>query len=96
MIGNYTILDIDPKNSLSLDVVVKDEQLNEFRSYWLPEDLGELAFTPMQEKGLEIAPVVPMFRDDHHVDVVELEIEFLNESECCFKQKVIGSRCSPY
>lgn len=96
LIGNYTILDIDPKNSLSLDVVVKDEQLNEFRSYWLPEDLGELAFTPMQEKGLEIAPVVPMFRDDHHVDVVELEIEFLNESECCFKQKVIGSRCSPY
>lgn len=96
-IGNYTIEDIDIKNSLSLDVVVKDKQLNEFRSYWLPVDIEELTPQLVQlQNGWLAAPIEPIFRDDHHIDMVELEIEFVNETECCFKQKVVGSRCSPY
>lgn len=97
LVGNYTILDIDIKNSLSLDVVAEGKQLNEFISYWLPENIEDLdpLFVPMSNKMLA-APVEPIFRDDHHIDAVELEIEFINEVECCFKQKSIGSRCSPY
>lgn len=97
LIGNYTIIDIDVKNSLSLDVVAEGKQLNEFRSYWLPENIEDLEplFVPMKN-NMKAAPIEPIFRDDHHVDVVELEIEFINEVECCFKQKSIGSRCSPY
>ena len=97
LIGNYTIKDIDPKNSLSLDIVAEGIQLNEFSSYWLPENMDDLEalYVPMKNKMLA-APIEPIFRDDHHIDAVELEVEFVNEVECCFKQKSIGSRCSPY
>lgn len=97
LIGNYTIKDINVSNSLSLDVVAKGIQLNEFRSYWLPEDMSELG-PKLKDMGSGRMGVLldPMFKDDHHVDVVELEIEFLEGGECCFTQKTVGTRCSPY
>lgn len=96
LIGNYTILDINVKNSLSLDVVAQDKQLNEFRSYWLPElSYFDDKYLNMAN-GMKSSELIPVFRDDHHLDVVELEVEFVNERECCFTQKSVGTRCSPY
>lgn len=93
LIGNYTIKDVNPKGSFSLDVTLGDKQLNEYRSYWIDE--ASLQFQDIGG-GKEAAPILPIFKDAHHIDIVELEIEFINERECCFTQTSAGTRCSPY
>ena len=39
LIGNYTIEGIDIRGSVSLDVVSGLQQLNEYKSYWIPYNL---------------------------------------------------------
>lgn len=99
-IGNYTIKGINTRNSLSLDITGNDEQLNEARSYWLPEDIEdwptrELTQFENDDKTFSWK-ITKDFRDAHHEDVVELDLVILNGSECCFTQTSSGSRCSPY
>lgn len=100
LIGNYTIKGINTINSFSLDVVGKDRQLNEARSYWMPEDIKEwdkADLSPVLNKpGLFYYKLTKDFKDNHHEDVVELDLIILNEKECCFTRKTSGSRCSPY
>lgn len=97
-IGNYTIKGINTKNSLSLDIVGRDRQLNEARSYWLPENIEDIPVEDMIPLSNDryALKLNNDFRDNHHEDIVELDLIILNERECCFTQKASGSRCSPY
>lgn len=100
LIGNYTIKGIEVHNSLSLDVVGGDEQLNEARSYWLPVDIDKwelnrlTQFSDYSERY--VFKITKEFRDQHHEDVVELDLIILNQEECCFIKSTTASRCSPY
>ena len=98
MVGNYTIKDIDMNNSLSLDVIAKETQLNEYRSYWIPDNIEDYrgAFLTMSDGKSTLLSLEDMFRDDHHEDIVELDLIILDKNECCFTQSSVGSRCSPY
>ena len=97
-IGNYTIKDINRYNSLSLDVIGVDKQLNEYKSYWIPEVIEDYAgsFLTMKDGKSKLLILDNMFKDDHHEDVVELDLIILDGEECCFTQSSTGSRCSPY
>ena len=98
LIGNYTIKDIDMLNSFSLDVIAKEKQLNEYRSYWIPEKLEDYkgSFLTMSDGKSTLLSLDNAFRDDHHEDIVELDLIILDKNECCFTQSAVGSRCSPY
>lgn len=100
LVGNYTITGVNPKNSFSLDVVGGTTQLNEARSYWVPMDVAEGSLGRMVrfKDGSEsyAYELDGTFRDDHHEDVVELDLIMLNQEECCFTSKSSGSRCSPF
>ena len=97
-IGNYTIKDINRYNSLSLDVIGVDKQLNEYKSYWIPEVIEDYAgsFLTMADGKSKLLILDNMFKEDHHEDVVELDLIILDGEECCFTQSSTGSRCSPY
>ena len=73
-------------------------QMNEYRSYWIPEDLEnfQTSFILLEDGESKALPLDYKFRDDHHTDIVELDLVILTSKECCFTQKVVGSRCSPY
>ena len=98
MIGNYTIKDVNLNNSFSLDVIAAETQLNEYRSYWVPDNIEDYkaAFITMADGKSTMLPLEDMFRDEHHEDIVELDLIILDKNECCFTQSSVGSRCSPY
>ena len=96
-VGNYTIEDIDIRGSLSLDVVSGLQQLNEYRSYWIPYNLDEyqdkmITLNDSKSKALLLND---KFKDDYNRDTVELDLVILTGTQCCFTQKATGSRCSP-
>ena len=96
-IGNYTIRDININNSLSLNVLGRDIQLNEYKSHWVSLELDRQDFTVLPDGKSLIKPIDDTFRNDLHIDVVELDVEFLIDTkECCFTQNSVGTRCSPY
>lgn len=97
-LGNYTIKDVDINNSFSLDILAEENQMNEHRSYWVPENLEDYESTmiTLKDGKSKALPLDYKFRDDHHTDIVELDLVILTGAECCFTQKSIGSRCSPY
>lgn len=97
-IGNYTIKDVNRYNSFSLDVIGVDKQLNEYKSYWIPEVIEDYAgsFLTMADGKSKLLILDNMFKEDHHEDVVELDLIILDGEECCFTQSSTGSRCSPY
>ena len=98
LIGNYTIKGIDIRGSLSLDIIAGVNQVNESKSYWIPDDLAAYSTTmiTLSDGKSKALPLDGIFRDDHNVDVVELDLVILDEIECCFTQKSSGTRCSPY
>ena len=98
LLGNYTIKDVNLENSFSLDIMADLNQMNEYRSYWIPEDLEnfQTSFILLEDGESKALPLDYKFRDDHHTDIVELDLVILTSKECCFTQKVVGSRCSPY
>ena len=98
LIGNYTIKGIDIRGSLSLDIIAGANQVNESKSYWIPDDLAAYSTTmiTLSDGKSKALPLDGIFRDDHNVDVVELDLVILDETECCFTQKSSGTRCSPY
>lgn len=97
-IGNYTIKGIDRFNSISLDVIGDTNLLNESRSYWIPESLEdyEQSFRLMADGKSRLMTLENVFRNDHHEDVVELDLVIINKNECCFTTDAVGSKCSPY
>lgn len=97
-IGNYTIKGIDRFNSISLDVIGDTNLLNESRSYWIPETLEdyEQSFRLMADERSRLMTLDNVFRNDHHEDVVELDLVIINKNECCFTTDAVGSKCSPY
>ena len=97
-IGNYTIKDVNRYNSFSLDVIGVDKQLNEYKSYWITEVIEDYAgsFLTMADGKSKLLILDNMFKEDHHEDVVELDLIILDGEECCFTQSSTGSRCSPY
>ena len=97
LVGNYTIEDIDIRGSLSLDVVSGLQQLNEYKSYWIPYNLDEyqdkmITLNDSKSKALLLND---KFKDDYNRDTVELDLVILTGTQCCFTQKATGSRCSP-
>lgn len=97
-LGNYTIKNINRNTSLSLDIVGGTKQLNEYRSYWLPEELVDYteSMIPMDDGYSSALPLDNIFVDLHNTDEVELEVVALEAGTCCFIQTSVGSRCSPY
>lgn len=97
-IGNYTIKGIDRFNSIALDVIGNTNLLNESRSYWIPETLEdyEQSFRLMADGKSRLMTLDNVFRNDHHEDVVELDLVIINKNECCFTTDAVGSKCSPY
>ena len=98
LIGNYTIEGIDIRGSLSLDVVSGLQQLNEYKSYWIPYNLDEyqdkmITLNDSKSKALLLND---KFKDDYNRDTVELDLVILTGTQCCFTQKATGSRCSPF
>lgn len=103
LLGNYTIENISINNSCSLDIMANIKQINEYRSYWIPENISSYknSFTPMPKSStstvsMKMLPLDKRFRDDHHEDIVELDLVIVTETECCFTRKDIGTTCSPY
>ena len=98
LLGNYTVKDVEIANSFSLDIMADLTQMNEYRSYWVPEDLEnfETSYVTLADKKSKALALEYKFRDDHHTDIVELDLVILTTEECCFTQKSVGSRCSPY
>lgn len=97
LIGNYTIEDIDIRGSLSLDVISGLQQLNEYKSYWIPYNLDQyqdkmITLNDSKSKALLLND---KFKDDYNRDTVELDLVILTGTQCCFTQKAAGSRCSP-
>lgn len=97
LIGNYTIEGIDIRGSLSLDVVSGLQQLNEYKSYWIPYNLDQyqdkmITLNDSKSKALLLND---KFKDDYNRDTVELDLVILTGTQCCFTQKATGSRCSP-
>lgn len=97
LVGNYTIEGIDIRGSLSLDVVSGLQQLNEYKSYWIPYNLDEyqdkmITLNDSKSKALLLND---KFKDDYNRDTVELDLVILTGTQCCFTQKATGSRCSP-
>lgn len=95
-VGNYTIKDVNKYNSFSLDVINNDVQLNEYKSYWVPDNIESNPTGILLSDGSKAYPIKDTFRDDHHEDIVELDLVMLDSVECCFTQSSVGSRCSPY
>lgn len=98
LIGNYTIKGIDIRGSLSLDIIAGSAQVNESKSYWVPDDIDAYSttMTTLSDGKSKALSLDGIFRDDHNTDVVELDLIILDEKECCFTQKSSGTRCSPY
>lgn len=97
LVGNYTIEGIDIRGSLSLDVVSGLQQLNEYKSYWIPYNLDQyqdkmITLNDSKSKALLLND---KFKDDYNRDTVELDLVILTGTQCCFTQKATGSRCSP-
>lgn len=97
-LGNYTIKGIDINSSLSLDIFAGNKQMNEWRSYWVPDNLDAYrdSFITLKDGKSQALALEYKFRDDHHVDIVELELTILDQKECCFTKTSVGSSCSPY
>ena len=98
LIGNYTIEGIDIRGSVSLDVVSGLQQLNEYKSYWVPYNLDAyqdqmITLNDSKSKALLLND---KFKDDYNKDSVELDLVILTGTQCCFTQKASGSRCSPF
>ena len=97
LVGNYTIEDIDIRGSLSLDVVSGLQQLNEYKSYWIPYNLDQYQDKMITLKDTKSKALLlnDKFKDDYNRDTVELDLVILTDTQCCFTQKATGSRCSP-
>ena len=97
LVGNYTIEGIDIRGSLSLDVVSGLQQLNEYKSYWIPYNLDEYQdkMITLNDSKSKALPLNDKFKDDYNRDTVELDLVILTGTQCCFTQKATGSRCSP-
>ena len=98
LLGNYTVKNIDVNNSLSLDIVGGTTQLNEYRSYWVPEILEDYSnsMLAMDDNYSTALPLDYIYVEYHNTDEVELEVVALEAGECCFIQTSVGSRCYPY
>ena len=96
-VDNYTIEDIDIRGSLSLDVVSGLQQLNEYKSYWIPYNLDQYQDKMITLKDTKSKALLlnDKFKDDYNRDTVELDLVILTGTQCCFTQKATGSRCSP-
>lgn len=98
LIGNYTVEGIDIRGSVSLDVVSGLQQLNEYKSYWVPYNLDAyqdqmITLNDSKSKALLLND---KFKDDYNKDSIELDLVILTGTQCCFTQKASGSRCSPF
>lgn len=98
LLGNYTIKNINIKNSLSLDIIGSDKQLNEYKSYWVPEVVEDYfdSMILMDDNYSAALPLDGIYLEYQNTDEVELEVITLETGACCFIQTSVGSRCSPY
>lgn len=98
LLGNYTIKNINIKNSLSLDIIGLDKQLNEYKSYWVPEVVVDYldSMILMDDNYSSALPLDGIYLEYQNTDEVELEVITLETGACCFIQTSVGSRCSPY
>lgn len=98
LLGNYTIKNINIKNSLSLDIIGLDKQLNEYKSYWVPEVVEDYldSMILMDDNYSSALPLDGIYLEYQNTDEVELEVITLETGACCFIQTSVGSRCSPY
>lgn len=98
LLGNYTIKNINKKGSLSLDIVGGDKQLNEYKSYWVPEIIEDyLDYMILMDDNYSSAlPLENIYLEYQNSDEVEIEVITLETGACCFIQTSVGSRCSPY
>ena len=98
LIGNYTIEGIDIRGSVSLDVVSGLQQLNEYKSYWIPYNLDtyQNQMITLNDSKSKALLLNDKFKDDYNKDSVELDLVILTGTQCCFTQKASGSRCSPF
>ncbi len=98
LVGNYTIEGIDIRGSVSLDVVSGLQQLNEYKSYWIPYNLDtyQNQMITLNDSKSKALLLNDKFKDDYNKDSVELDLVILTGTQCCFTQKASGSRCSPF